>query len=92
MQLMHVDLNINKIQYKIIIWKRKKVKKLIENKLAKTFLGKYLKTILRYKKLFDPKHPFGDLYKTDAIPSSHTACLNIVGLKSYFKDSPVCLD
>ena len=42
--------------------------------------------------VFEPKYPLGDLYKTDAIPSSHKACLNDKGLKSYIKDSPVCLD
>ena len=42
--------------------------------------------------VLEPKHPFDDLYKTEAIPSSHAAYLNIEGLNSYFKDSPVCLD
>ena len=30
--------------------------------------------------------------KTDAIPLSHTAFMNIDGLKNYLMDSPVCLD
>ena len=42
--------------------------------------------------VFEPKYPFIGLYKTDAIPLSHTAFLNIVRLKSDLKDSPVCLD
>ena len=63
--------------------------KLIKNKLPKTFLSKYFFKNLNIKNsltVFEPKHPFGDLYKTSAIPSSHK------GLKSYLKDSPVCLD
>ena len=35
---------------------------------------------------------FHGLYKTDAIPLSHKAFLNIERLKSDLKDSPVCLD
>ena len=42
--------------------------------------------------VFEPKYPFRGLYKTDAIPLGHTACLNIEGLKSYLKESPVCLN
>ena len=42
--------------------------------------------------IFEPKYHFSALYKTDSTPLSHTACLNIDGLKSYLKDSPVRLD
>ena len=42
--------------------------------------------------VFEPKYPFRDPVKTDAIPPSHTPCLNIEGLKSYLKDSLVFLD
>ena len=42
--------------------------------------------------VFEPKQPSIVLYNTDAIPLSHMALLNIEGLKSYLKDSPVCLD
>ena len=38
--------------------------------------------------VFEPKISL----KTDAIPLSHMAFVNIDGLKSYLKDSPVCLD
>ena len=41
--------------------------------------------------VFKPKYPFSGLYKTDAILLSHTSCLNTDSLKSYLKDSPVCL-
>ena len=44
------------------------------------------------KNVFEPKCPFSGVFKTNAIPLSHTACLNIGGSKSYSKNSPVCLD
>ena len=42
--------------------------------------------------IFEPKYHFSALYKTDSISLSHIAILEIHGLKSYLKDSPVCLD
>ena len=44
------------------------------------------------KKVFEQKYPFSGVFKTNAIPLSHTACLNIEGSKSYLKNSSVCLD
>ena len=42
--------------------------------------------------VFEPKYHLSDLCKTDAIPPSQIGNVNIEGLKTYFKDSPLCLD
>ena len=78
---------INTTKYKIYKWKGS-VRHLIENKQPKTILSKYEKKydIKNNLTVFEPKYVFRALYQTDAIPLSHTAFLNIEGLKSYLKD------
>ena len=57
-------------------------------------MKKKIKDLKNNLMVFKPKIiSFNQSIKTDTIPLSHTAYMNIDGLKSsYFKDSPVCLD
>ena len=66
-----------------------------EKKTTQNYSSKYKKR--RFKKQFDRIRNQNILesvfmHEPDAIPLSHTAFMKTEGLKSYLKDSPVCLD
>ena len=89
----YVKCVLKSIEYnkKSIYERENKLKRLIENKLPQIFICKLKKKNLKILKsnltVF-----FSDLYKTYAIPPSHTTWGNIKGSKIYLKDSPKCLD